>query len=188
MYFRFSTKKTIQAAGVLLRLAKGRMSRLRLLKLAYIADRESLREYRRPIIGTRTVAMKNGPLHSELFNLMKGEHTDEPVWSKYIQRDGLEVRLRKDPGVSELSAAEVRLLTRTVEKHASVDDYELVEITHKFSEWCKNYPDRSADTSETIPFPDLIRAVGLEAEEEGILQEAHEEFEISQLLACAARR
>ena len=44
MYFRFSTKKTIQAVGVLLRLAKGRIARLRLLKLLYIADRESLRD------------------------------------------------------------------------------------------------------------------------------------------------
>ena len=66
MYFRFSIQKTIQAVGVLLRLARGRMGRLRLLKLLYIADRESLREFHRPIIGSRTVAMKNGPLHNEV--------------------------------------------------------------------------------------------------------------------------
>jgi uncharacterized phage-associated protein len=188
MYFRFSTKKTIQAVGVILRLARGRIGRLRLLKLLYIADRDSLREFHRPIIGSRTVAMKNGPLHSEVFNLIKGEHIDEPLWSEYVQRNGYEVRRRKDPGLSELSAAEVRVLTQTFEKYAAIDEWDLVEITHEFSEWSKNYPDKNADTSETIPFSDLIQAVGLAAEEEAILQEAQEEFDVSQMFACAAQQ
>ena len=188
MYFRFSTQKTIQAVGVLLRLAKGRIARLRLLKLLYIADRESLREFRRPIIGSRTVAMRNGPLHSEVYNLIVGEHIREPLWSEYIQRDGYEVALSKDPGLSELSAAEVRALTRTFENYATTDEWDLVEITHGFPEWDENYPDKSADTSRTIPFPDLIRAVGLAAEEQAILQDAQEEFEVSQILARAGQR
>ncbi|MGA2032059.1 MAG: Panacea domain-containing protein [Thermoguttaceae bacterium] len=187
-YFRFSTQKTIQAVGVLLRLARGRMGRLRLLKLLYIADRDSLREFRRPIIGCRTVAMKNGPLHSEVFNLIKGEHMQEPAWSEHIHGDGCEVTLEKDPGVSELSAAEVRTLTQTFEKYATTDEWDLVEITHGFPEWSENYPDKAADTSRTIPFRDLIRAVGLAAEEQAILQEAQEEFEVSQMLACGGQR
>ena len=187
MYFRFSTEKTIQVVCVLLRLAKGRMGRLRLLKLLYIADRESLREFHRPIVGSRTVAMKNGPLHSEVYNLIKGEHIDEPLWSEYIQRDGIELRRKKDPGLSKLSAAEVRVLTQTFDRYASIDDYDLVEVTHEFPEWNNNYPDKTANTSRQIPFSDLIRAVGLEADEPAILQEAQEEFDVSQMFANARR-
>ena len=176
MLFRFSTKKTVQAAGVLLRLARGRMSYLRLLKLLYIADREGLRSARRPIVGTRPVAMKNGPLDSEVYKLIKGEHLDEPFWSEYVQKDGYQVELAKDPGRSELSAAEVRLLTETFDRYASLGEWDLVELTHGFPEWIKNYPDEAADTSRTIPFDDLLEAVGLHGEDkQAVLDDLAEE-------------
>ena len=100
MFFRCKTEKAIQAAAVLLRLAADRrMSYLRLLKLLYIADRESLKRSLRPIIGSRPVAMKEGPLHSEVLDLVKGRHVDEPLWSEYIRRDRYEIELVKDrPG------------------------------------------------------------------------------------------
>ena len=118
----------------------------------------------------------------------EGEHFNEPLWSEYIQRNGYEIRAKTDPGVSELSAAEVRILTQTFERYAAIDEWDLVEITHGFPEWKENYPDKDADTSETIPFSDLIRAVGSQAKEQAILQEAQEEFEIGQMFACATPR
>ena len=73
MYFQFGTRKIVEAAAVLLRSSQhGRMGRLRLLKLLYIADRESLRETGRPIVGTKLVAMDLGPVHSEVYDLIKG--------------------------------------------------------------------------------------------------------------------
>lgn len=185
MFFRCKTEKMIQAAAVLLRLpTQRRMSYLRLLKLLYIADRESLRRAMRPIIGTRLVAMKNGPMHSEVFDLVRGQHSDEPLWSNHIQRDGYQVELVKDPGVSELSRFEIRMLTETFEQFASRDDWEIVEETHGFPEWDKNYPDRSANTSRTIPLEDLIDAVGQSAEKkEVILEEAKQDAAIDRLFA-----
>ncbi len=184
MYFRYKTKKVIQAAAVLLRLAQGRrMSYLRLLKLLYIADRESLAQALRPIIGTRPVAMKNGPLHSEVLDLVNGQHPDEPLWSSHIRKDGYHVELTTDPGVSELSRFEIDLLVKTYELFAPIDDWQLVEKTHDFHEWDKNYPDKSANTSQTIPFDDLIDAVGLAAEKESILEEASEGAAIDRLFA-----
>ncbi len=184
MFFRFSTKKSIQAAAVLLRLAHDRrMEYLRLLKLLYIADRRHLQKYQRPIIGSRLVAMKNGPLHGELYDLVKGEHIGEPLWSEYIQRENYEVELLKDPGVSELSVAEVRTLTDTLECHQTMTEWDLVEITHDFDEWCKNYPDSSANTSCTIPFSDLLDAVGLQNEKPAILSDLQEKAEMDRLFS-----
>lgn len=184
MFFRCKTKKVIQAAAVLLRLAADRrMSYLRLLKLLYIADRENLRRALRPIIGTRAVAMKNGPMHSEVYNLVKGEHWDEPLWSNYIQKDGYQLELVKDPGVSELSRFEIRMLTETFEQFASKDDFEIVDEMHGFPEWDKNYPDKSANTSYTIPLEDLIDAVGRSAEKQSILEEAKQDAAIDRLFA-----
>jgi len=77
MYFHFSTKKIIEAGAVLLGCrSQRRMSYLRLLKLLYMADRESLKETGWPIIGTQPVAMDYGPVHSEVYDLVKGTHRD----------------------------------------------------------------------------------------------------------------
>src|SRR5262245_9212871 len=67
MLRQFDTMKAIQAAAVLLRFDDGAMDYLRLLKLLYIADREALRETGRPISYSRTIAMDNGPLSSEVY-------------------------------------------------------------------------------------------------------------------------
>ncbi len=185
MYFRFSTKKTVQAAAVLLNLGRGRMDYLRLLKLLYIADRDSIARTGRPIIGNRTVAMKNGPLHSEVYNLIKGEHIDAPLWSEHIRKEGYEVELVNDPGVSELSAAEVRVLTEVSDRFALVSEWDIVEATHDFPEWAKNWPNGEGNTSHTIPFEDILEAVGLSAEKDAILDEAREDAERDRLFMRA---
>jgi uncharacterized phage-associated protein len=184
MFFRCKTEKIIQAAAVLLRLAADRrMSYLRLLKLLYIADRDNLRDALRPIIGTRPVAMKDGPTHSKVYDLVKGQHWDEALWSNHIRKDGYQVELVKDPGVSELSRFEIRVLTEVFEQRASKGDWEIVEETHGFPEWDKNYPDKSANTSRTIPFEDLIDALGRSAEKGSILEEAEEDAAIDNLFS-----
>jgi uncharacterized phage-associated protein len=183
MFFRFSTKKMIQAVGVLLRQARGRMGQLRLLKLLYIADRQHLQAFQRPIVGTRLVAMKNGPLHSEVYDLVKGEHVAEPLWSEYIRREGYEVELSKDPGVSELSAAEVRTLTTTFDRYQTLGEWDLAEVTHDFPEWIESYPDQSENTSHTIPFDSLLNAIGLQKDKPAILNDLQETARIDQLFS-----
>src|SRR5438105_4403367 len=65
MHFKFNLKKTVQAAAEFLRHEPGKqMSRLRLIKLLYIADREALLETGRPITSDTIVAMKHGPVLS----------------------------------------------------------------------------------------------------------------------------
>ena len=77
--FRLDTRKTIEAAATLLRLAPyRRMSRKRLLALLYLADRESLKPTGRPIIGGRLVAMDYGPIHSEVYDFIKGGIRNRP--------------------------------------------------------------------------------------------------------------
>ena len=159
------------------------MCYLRLLKLLYIADRENLLKSRRPIVGTRTVAMKNGPLHREVYNLIKGEHSDEASWGEFIRTEGYEVELLKDPGVSEMSPCEVRTLTDTFERYRSLGEWDLVEVTHGFPEWIKNYQDPGEDTSRVIPFEDMLDAIGLSKEKAEILAEANEKLEMDRLFA-----
>jgi len=184
MYFHFGTRKIVEAAATLLRIEPcKRMSYLRLLKLLYIADRESLRESGRPIVGTRPVAMDYGPVLSEVLDLAKGQHRDEGVWSEFIRKDGYAVTLEKNPGVLSLSRYEIERLTKTAEEYRNTDDWEIIEQTHAFEEWKGNY---RQGTSTAIPLQDMIRAVGRADELDDILQEAERTTILRRLLDSAA--
>ena len=161
------------------------MSYLRLLKLLYVADRESLRQARRPVIGTRPVAMKNGPLHSKVLDLINQQDIDEPQWSRYIHKHGYEVVLAQDPGVSELSRFEIDLLNRVARECSQMDDWELVEHTHTFAEWRQNYQENS---SRTIPMEDILAAVNVSPEDrEEILEDLREDAELNRLSRSISR-
>lgn len=159
--FRTSLQKKIQAAGVILR-GRGPMDRLRLLKLLYISDRESLQERGVPIVGGLMVAMKHGPLHSEIYDLIKGSHVNEADWSEAIESTGSSVSLKADPGRLDLSPYEIDKLNEVTEKYGEVDTWELSELTHDFQEWKDSF---IKGTSRPIPADKLLKEVGFSDEE-----------------------
>ncbi len=170
--FRFPIRKTIEAAGVLAGFEHSlRISRLRLLKLLYIADRESLKETGRPMLGVKAVAMDHGPLHSEVFDLVKGEHIQEPAWSRFFRNAGYHVERIADPGRASLSRYEIEKLTEVSERFSPLDDWQVADETHKFGEWEKN---AEKGTSRPIPFEDIIDAVGRSSDKAAILQDARD--------------
>lgn len=174
----FDTRKAVQAAAVLLKHVPGQqMPYLQLLKLLYIADRESFRETKRPVLGGRRVAMKKGPLHSEVYDLIKGQGENPALWFQYLRLDEYDIELAHDPGDSELSDYEVDLLSRTAKGYGALTNWQLVELTHAFPEWEKNYRDHEANTSRTIHISDILDAVGLQDEKIAILAEIHSELQ-----------
>ena len=154
MTFRFNFEKTLQAAGLLLSLDDGRMDRIRLLKLLYVADRELLAEVGRPLTGDLPVAMKYGPVPSRVYDLIKGIAGNTQEWSRHIESTDYSVVLRDDPGKGKLSKREIEKLMEVTERYRSLDDFELSELTHKFEEWGRHY---RADTSTPIPWKKSCR-------------------------------
>jgi uncharacterized phage-associated protein len=143
------------------------MEYLRLLKLLYIADRENVRETGDPITFSRSVAMDNGPLSSEVYDLIKGEREDEGEWSQYISTHGNSVRLITDPGRGLLTKGEIAKLNEVSMKFESLNTWDLVEHTHTFEEWKVNEP--AEGSSRPIPFGAIIEAVGLKDQRNEIL-------------------
>ena len=163
MYFQFGTRKIVEAVAVLLRSHQSRrMGRRRLLKLLYIADRESLRGIGRPIIGTELVAMDQGPLHGKVYDLIKGSHPGEEVWAQFLGNVSFDVRLLADPGVKHLSRYELKKLEETARKYSDVSDDKLARLTHGFKEWAKNH--KRPGSSRPIPMEDILDAVGRASE------------------------
>jgi uncharacterized phage-associated protein len=159
MVFRFDFNKALQAAGVLLSLDGDRMERIRLLKLLYIADRELLAEIGRTITGDRAVAMRHGPVLSQVYDLIKGEASRAGEWGRFVHTVNHAVELRNDPGRGELSRGEIEKLAEVTDRYRDVDDWALSEATHEFEEWSKNYTE---GTDASIPWRDVLAAQGRE--------------------------
>lgn len=66
----FNEKRTTQAAAFFLFKAGGKLPVLKLMKLLYLAERESYRQYGEPISGDNLVSMPHGPVLSQTLNLM----------------------------------------------------------------------------------------------------------------------
>jgi uncharacterized phage-associated protein len=157
MTFLFDFEKTLQATGVLLNLDGSRKDRIRLLKLLYIADRELLAQAGRPLTGDMAVAMKNGPVLSRVYDLIRGVAGRTEDWSRFIESVNYSVMLRADPGRGKLSKREVEKLSAVTERYRNLDDFELSELTHSFGEWNRHY---EPDTSTAIPWEDVLEAQG----------------------------
>lgn len=170
MFLQFDVEKAIQATGALLRRDGKRMSRIRLLMLLYLAERQSLEQCGMPILGSRLVAMKQGPLHKDVFDLINGVGRGEPIWSSHFKNVGRENHLEVEPDVGRLSRREIGILNKVSDEVATLNDWELVNLTHGFAEWKRNYPDPAADSCCEIPLGDMIDAVGRSADKESILQ------------------
>ena len=166
MHLPVQVEKAIQAIGVLFRQdGVANMNYMRVLKLLYIADRESLSETGRTIVGGPVVAMERGPVLEEVYDLMRGRHKEMPLWDKYFRRLNYNLVMCDHPDVKKLSKYQIGKLQDVAERHKDDDEWSLVHLTHKFPEWAKNNPGQS---SKPISFHDILEAVGMAGHEEEI--------------------
>src|SRR5439155_24406623 len=156
------------AAAILRREETRMMPYMRLLKLLYIADRESMRDTGRPITGDQAIAMTYGPVLQGVYNLIRNTHYESWRWSKFFQTSGYKIKMTKDPGAGRLSRYELEKLREVVERYAVVDDFDLVEETHGFEEWRANFV---KGASQPILAEHILKAVGLAGEVEQIAQD-----------------
>ena len=185
MIFTFKIDKTMQAIASLLHFHNTQeMSYLRLLKLLYIADRESLKETGQPITGDHVVAMEHGPVLSSVFNLIKGEHSDWGHWSRFLQRSGYRLKLILDPGNGKLSKYEIAKLREITRIYDDKNEWEMIYIVHEFPEWKRNDPGKS---SKPIPLEHVLEAIGRSGDMEAIVQDAKDQNTFDQLFASVKR-
>ena len=160
MNYPLQITKMIQAAGVILAHHKRRpLGRWRLLKLMYIADREVLRQTGRPICGGNQVAMNHGPLHSEMYDAIKGGDPKFADWSRFMRTEGISVVLVADPGTGKLTRLDEQVLRQVVDKYGYMPDRALRKLVHEFKEFAEHEP--RGGSSRRIPWESIIEAVGL---------------------------
>lgn len=175
--FKFNVTKAVQAVGAIFREEDSTvLEYLRVIKLLYLAERESIKEIGRPIIGDTVVAMDHGPALSRVYDLIKGSTTvpEEMLkWSAFVERCGRYViRLSSNPGVGQLSRYETKKLRDVTKRNIGKDQWEIVDDMHKLEEWKKHYLE---STSRHIPLKTIFEAVGRADKFEGAMRAAKEE-------------
>lgn len=156
MQLQFNEVKTTQAAVYLLKKRGGRMSYMKLIKLLYLADREGLLKWGRPVTFDHYVSMDNGPVLSETYErIMDGVPPGQSsFWADHISSPkDYEVALTKDTTIDELSDVEMQLLDEVFEKHGHKDRWEVVKFMHELPEWTN--PNGSAIP---ITYRDILKA------------------------------
>jgi len=154
---------TIQASAHLLKASGGPVSRLRLLKLLYLAERRLLVEGWCSLTGDEPVAMNKGPVLIHTNAAIDGQGPMAAEWKKFFENaggNGVMLRLIADPGNGALSPAIVDILNEEVEKFRDVDDEELSEQTHHLVEWIEAWKPTSADAPFPIPWDHTLELIG----------------------------
>ena len=164
---RFDEVKATQAAALFLKKAGGELNYLALIKLLYKADRDAIRLWGMPITTDDYVSMKFGPVTSRIYDRIKSSANRmarTTIWSSHIRKsadDPNVVILESDPGVSELSPAEERLIEEIFAADGKKDRFALAEECHdSFPEW-----QDPGSSSTPIEIDDIIDALGLSEEE-----------------------
>lgn len=136
-----------------------REDKIRLVKLLYMADRESLEEFGDPITDDEIYAMREGPAGTNTVRQM-GRDAE---WREYIKTRGEHgLELVQDPGRDLLSEVEFNKLRAIVQDHKEDKTGEIVEKTHNFEEYVKNDPRHDSEKdSKPIPFEDILDSLGL---------------------------
>ena len=157
----FSQRRVAQMAAYLLGREKGRMTYLKLMKLLYLADRESMKRYGHPISGDRYVSMDHGPVLSTTFNLINGAvRFVEQGWNYWIaDKANYDVELKRKvsrESLDELSDANLDVLSDIYAKFGKVDKWKLVDYTHRY---CPEWTDPKG-SSIPIDYEDIFKALG----------------------------
>jgi len=162
MGWYFDPNRVTQAAAFLVNCSGSkRMQYLKLLKLLYFADRESLREKGYPITGDEAYAMDYGPVLTRVYDYIKCEiRAGAGVWSRCFRTIGYDIELVSDPGTGELSKYDRRILATIHETYKDRDGFDVSRLSHDFPEWTEMY--KGENTSTPIPVDRTLAALGIE--------------------------
>lgn len=171
----FSEQKVAQMAAYFLQRRGGRMAYIKLMKLLYLADRESMDRYSAPMSHDSHVSMAQGPVLSVTLNLITGQ-IESPAWRSWVTSEAhFEVSLSRELNdlelLDELSDADLEIMNHVWEQFGRMKRWELVDYTHEhLPEWVN--PGRS---STPINPRAVFRALGKDEQQAELL--ARELFE-----------
>lgn len=133
--FKINIEKTVNSALFILERMGGNCDFHKLFKILYFADQKHLTTYGTPISGDLYVAMKNGPVPSELYDIFKSVR-DMPVFANnYIElfavNNGYNVIAKTNPDIDTLSESNIECLSQAINENRNLTFNQLTQKSHK---------------------------------------------------------
>lgn len=155
MGFRFNLPKATEVACEFLERSGGTINIMKLVKLVYLTDRLSLERRGIPVVGGTYFSMKNGPVPSEVLDLINAGRLDQNPdtrWQEAISdRANNEASLINKPERAFLSQSEVELIDEIWSAHGAKDQWALVDWCHEHcTEWTPLNGGRAPITVQSI--------------------------------------
>jgi len=158
-HIKFNEDKTINAVLYIVRKLR-RKDFHKIFKILYFSDREHLNEFGRTITGDRYIAMPDGPLPTNLYDIFKAVRGDG-----YFKENGKKFAMffsvidwdivisNKEPDLRKLSKTDLKHLDKSLELYGEMSWDEIREKSHDYA-W------RNTASNKEINFEDIIREVG----------------------------
>src|SRR5271170_3477454 len=113
---------------------------LKSIKMLYIADRQALLEWHRPITGDTFCSLEHGPIVSRIYDLIRGKvgGPEMEFWQNFFNpRQGDTVSLRKSIIVNTkpLSRREKAALRKAFDTIQPLSIGQVIDLVHKLPEW-----------------------------------------------------
>jgi uncharacterized phage-associated protein len=180
--FDFEAEKFVSAASYLAQRCPD-MTKMKLCKLLYFADKQHLLTYGRPIIGDRYIKMDHGPVPSRAYNLIKHDDRAKPeeqeFFNDYLTVQGNDVKSISPPNLSYLSETDIEVLDEVIRTYGSLTASQLSKLSHREPAW--QNADLNADLDYRLVFANQPGTEGIErlVQEDQQLKDAlaDEEFE-----------
>lgn len=182
----FTASKAAQMAAVFAAKQDGTINVLKLTKLLYLADRESITRYGAPISYDNMVSMDHGPVLSRTLNLINGlvEDADAAKWEEWIShRENYDISVkrpfeRKD--LDELSDADLEVIEAIWSQFGKWNQWTIRDYIHAH---CPEWKDPKG-SSFPIKEKDVLIAIGRSPEEAiEIAQEIHTQRELDRVFS-----
>lgn len=143
MNTKFNSKKMLAAAAYVCQSNNGKYDKLALIKVLYIAERESICETFHVMTGDEMLKYTYGPVLKRLHDVLRGKATlgFQSEWDKHFKNPVKEtskdqnVRLKTLPDMDELSYADKLFLDKGISFVNNCKRGKLVGEVHDFHEW-----------------------------------------------------
>jgi uncharacterized phage-associated protein len=136
---RFDPEKFIQVASYLT--ARCRlMTKKKLLKLIYFADKDHLLRYGRPVLNDYYVNMDQGPVASQSYDIIKLNHRNCPLeildrFRGHIQIKGYRLTSIREASTKRLSPSDVEALDCVIARYGFMGAEHLSALSHREKAW-----------------------------------------------------
>lgn len=146
------------------------VTKLKVCKLLFYADKEHLLRYGRPIVGDRYYQLPYGPIPTRGLDILRGKSlpAEEALLEKYVSVVDAKIFPKRNPDKKVFSKSDLEIMEDICSRYGHLSANQLMRLSHKEPSYIKANPSGSMDYLlffEGRPDLDAIKHL-VEAEQE----------------------